>query len=350
MPECHPRTLAEIARHIGAELHGDGGLLIEGVATLDCAQPGQLAFLVDRKYRRFLQVTGAAAVILRPVDLPSCRTAALVTHEPYLAYARAAALLYPAPEASGEVHASAVVAADAVIEPGAEVGPQCVIGEGARIQAHALVGPGSVVAAGAVVGAYSRLVARVTLGADVRIGRRCLIHPGAVIGADGFGLARDGERWVKIPQLGSVHIGDDVEVGANTTIDRGALKDTVIEDGVKLDNLVQVAHNVRIGAHSAVAGCAGIAGSTTIGRRCMIGGGAGIGGHITLADDVMVTGMSMVPSSLGAPGSYSSGWPARDSRLWRRTVAQVNLQARRRAEKSAAPEPGSAGDPLPQGE
>lgn len=324
MREARAARLEDIARQVGADLHGDGDQLIHGIATLDSAGPGELAFLFNRKYRKFLRVTGASAVVVQSADVADCRGAALVSDNPYLTYARATALLYPEPPASPGCHPSAVVAASARIDPTAAVGPNCVLGEGVVLGAHVEVGPGSVLGAGVVVGDYTRLVASVTLCDGVRVGRRCLIHPGAVIGADGFGLARDGERWVKIPQVGGVHLGDDVEVGANTTIDRGAIKDTVIEDGVKLDNLVQVGHNVRIGAHSAIAGCAGVAGSATIGRRCMIGGGAGIGGHITLADDVVVTGMTMVSASLPEPGTYSSGWPARDIRTWRRTVGRVN--------------------------
>ena len=207
--------------------------------------------------------------------------------------------------------------------PSASVGPLAVIEDGADIGERVVVGPGCVVQRGAVIGADSWLVSRVSLYPGVRIGRRCLLHAGAVLGADGFGFASDAGSWVKVPQLGGVQVGDDVEIGANTTIDRGAIEDTVVEHGVKLDNQIQVGHNVTIGAHTAIAGCVGISGSTTIGQRCMIGGGVGIAGHLTIADDVVVTGVSLVSASIKHAGSYSSGMPAVETRLWRRMVAHL---------------------------
>jgi UDP-3-O-[3-hydroxymyristoyl] glucosamine N-acyltransferase len=203
------------------------------------------------------------------------------------------------------------------------VGPLAVIEDEAHIGERVFVGPGCVVQRGARIGADTRLTARVTVCAGVSIGLRCVLHPGAVVGADGFGFALDGGAWVKVPQVGSVQIGDDVEIGANTTIDRGAIDDTVVEHGVKLDNQIQVGHNVTIGAHTAIAGCVGISGSTTIGRRCMIGGGVGIAGHLTIADDVVVTGCSLVSASIKSAGSYSSGMPAVETRMWRRMVAHL---------------------------
>jgi UDP-3-O-[3-hydroxymyristoyl] glucosamine N-acyltransferase len=212
---------------------------------------------------------------------------------------------------------------DADVAPDAAVGPQALVEAGVTIGSRASVGPGCVVMRGASIGPDSRLVARVTLYPGVVLGSRCTVHAGAVIGADGFGFAPDRDGYVKVPQVGGVRIGDDVDIGANTTIDRGAIEDTVIEDGVKLDNLVQIGHNVHIGAHTVLAGCVGISGSTTIGKRCMIGGASGTVGHIELGDDVLVTGMTMVTRSLKEPGIYSAGWPAVPAAEWRKTVARV---------------------------
>jgi UDP-3-O-[3-hydroxymyristoyl] glucosamine N-acyltransferase len=220
------------------------------------------------------------------------------------------------------VHPSAVVAPGARIDATAWVGPLCVVEDGAEIGPGAHIGPGSLVGAGSRIGAGTRLVARVVVWNASVVGARCILHPGAVVGSDGFGNANDGGRWVKVPQLGRVVIGDDVEIGANTTVDRGSLRDTVIADGVRLDNLIQVGHNVIIGAHTAAAAFVGISGSTVIGSRCTLGGAAGFAGHLTIADDVHVTGMAMVTHSLHEPGSYSSGIPAIPSREWRRNVAR----------------------------
>jgi UDP-3-O-[3-hydroxymyristoyl] glucosamine N-acyltransferase len=314
--------LGDLARGIGAELRGDPEVLVEGVATLEAAGPRQVAFVTSRRYRRLLGQTGAGAVILTPADAGACPVACLVTADPYLAYARAATLLNPPSPAPRGVHPSAWVSPAAQLEASAWVGPQAVVEAGAEIGPGVFIGPGSVIGEGARVGADSRLVASVTLCHGVRIGARVLIHPGAVLGADGFGLARNGGTWVKIPQLGSVIVGDDVEIGANTTIDRGALEDTVIEDGVKLDNQIQIAHNCRIGAHTAIAGSSGIAGSARIGRRCMIGGGVGVVGHVSICDDVQVAGGSVVYQSVTEPGAYASGTPLQPRLEWLRTIVR----------------------------
>ncbi|OOG27171.1 UDP-3-O-(3-hydroxymyristoyl)glucosamine N-acyltransferase [Thioalkalivibrio denitrificans] len=316
-------SLGELAARLGVHLNGDPEAVIDGVAPLDRAVPGQLSFLSQARFRPHLPATRATAVILSPEHLEACPTAALVTDNPQLAYARACTLLHPQPQASPGVHPTAVVADDAVIHESASIGPQCVIEHGSTIGASVVLGPGCMVGPGCEVGPASRLHARVTLLHGTRIGKRVVIHSGAVLGSDGFGFARDGERWEKIPQLGVVVVGDDVEIGANTTIDRGALGDTVIEEGVKLDNLIQVAHNVRIGAHTAVAGCVGIAGSTRIGRRCAIGGGAGIIGHLEIADGVTITAMTLVTHSIPEPGVYGSGVPHAPAREWNRTVARL---------------------------
>ncbi len=315
-------TVGELAEHIGARLRGEPTCVIERVATLSNAGPGSVSFLANPRYGAQLASTLASAVILAEAFEPKCPSHALVLDNPYLGYARAAALLNPSPPVASGRHPSASVAPTAEVDPSAWIGPHGVVGAGVRVGARSYVGPGCVLEDQVVVGDDVRLSANVTLCREVRIGDRVLIHPGVVIGADGFGIANDDGRWVKVPQLGSVRVGDDVEIGANTTIDRGALEDTVIEVGVKIDNLVQIGHNVHIGAHTAIAGCAGIAGSARIGKRCTIGGAATIGGHLEIADDVHLTATTGVPNSIDAPGYYSSGTPPQETRLWRRNVAR----------------------------
>ncbi len=316
-------TLGELARHIGAELQGDPACLIRAVAPLPQAGPGEISFLAHTRYRKHLASTRASAVILDDTHRAECPVSALVVENPLLAYARAAALLYPEPLPAPGIHPGAVVSGECSVHASASVGAQCVVEQGVEIGPNVVIGPGCVIGRDSIIGADSRLLARVTLCHGTRIGKRALIHPGAVIGSDGFGLALDGGTWVKIPQLGRVCIGDDVEIGANTTIDRGALEDTVIEDGVKLDNQIHIAHNVRIGAHSAIAACVGIAGSARIGKRCQIGGNAGIASHIEITDDVLITGMAMVTKSITRPGVYSSGIPAQENALWRKQVVRL---------------------------
>ncbi|MBS1199883.1 MAG: UDP-3-O-(3-hydroxymyristoyl) glucosamine N-acyltransferase [Proteobacteria bacterium] len=316
-------TLGELAVRFGLELAGDPALEVSRVATLQSAGPGSLSFLANPRYRRHLAGTRATAVVLDPRSAGECPAAALVSTNPYAAFARIAQLLHPEPVAPAGIHASAVVDPGAAVASDASVGPQAVIEAGAQVGARAFVGPGCVVMRGARIGPDSRLVARVTLYPGVVLGSRCILHAGVVIGADGFGFAPDRDGYVKVPQVGGVRIGDDVDIGANTTIDRGAIEDTVIEDGVKLDNQVQVGHNVRIGAHTVVAGCVGISGSTVVGKRCMIGGAVGLAGHLELGDEVIVTGYSLVTRSLPGPGMYSSGMPAIPAADWRKTVARL---------------------------
>ncbi|HET7176201.1 MAG TPA: UDP-3-O-(3-hydroxymyristoyl)glucosamine N-acyltransferase [Gammaproteobacteria bacterium] len=328
-------TLAELAARCGGEVRGDGGARIDRVATIQNAGPGSIAFLANPHYRKFLATTRASALILSATDAEGCTLPALVTSNPYLMYARVAALLAPEPPARRGVHPAAHVDPKAQLAADAWVGPGAVVEAGAEIGARASIGPNCVVMAGAKVGEDSRLVASVTLCHGVEIGRRGLLHPGAVIGADGFGIARDKAGWVKVPQLGSVKVGDDVEIGANTTVDRGALEDTVIEDGVKLDNQIQVAHNVRIGAHTAIAGCTAIAGSAVIGKRCMIAGGVGVTGHIEICDDVTVTAMTLVSHSITEPGVYSGSLPMDATAQWRKNSVrfrQLDSLARRVAD------------------
>ena len=316
-------TLGELAVRFGLTLRGEPSLKVHGVATLARAESGALSFLANSRYRRQLETTRATAVITNAEDEAHCPVAALIDPNPYLAYARIAALMHPEPNAAPGVHPTAVVAAAARVAPSAGIGPLSVIEEGADIGERVSIGPGCIVQRGARIGADSVLVSRVNLYPGVSIGQRCILHAGAVVGADGFGFAPNAGTWLKVPQVGSVRIGDDVEVGANTTIDRGAIDDTVVEDGVKLDNQIQVAHNVFIGAHTAIAACTGISGSTVIGRRCMIGGMVGFAGHLTIADDVVVTGCSLVSASIKKAGSYSSGMPTVETRLWRRMVAHL---------------------------
>jgi UDP-3-O-[3-hydroxymyristoyl] glucosamine N-acyltransferase len=316
-------SLGDLAVRFGLELRGDPGLAVSRVATLSHAEPGALSFLANPRYRRQMESTRATAVLVGPDNAATCPVAALIDPNPYLAYARIAAVLHPQPLPEPGIHPSAVVARNARVPASASVGPLAVIDDDVELGERVFVGPGCIVQRGAQLGADTRLAARVTVCAHVRIGQRCIVHAGAVIGADGFGFAQDAGRWVKVPQVGTVQVGDDVEIGANTTIDRGAIDDTVVEEGVKLDNQIQVGHNVTIGAHTAVAGCVGISGSTTIGRRCMIGGGVGIAGHLTIADDVVVTGCSLVSASIRQAGSYSSGMPAVETRMWRRMVAHL---------------------------
>jgi UDP-3-O-[3-hydroxymyristoyl] glucosamine N-acyltransferase len=261
-------------------------------------------------------------VVVSAQDADACPVPCLVAKSPYVAFAKIAALFEPSAATVPGVHASAVVDPDATVDPGAQVGPFTSIGARSHVAAGAVLGPGCVVGEDCVVGPGSVLVARVTLVARVRLGARVRVHPGAVLGADGFGLAMDGGHWIKVPQLGGVVVGDDCEIGANTCIDRGAIEDTVLEEDVRLDNLIQVGHNVRIGAHSALAGCVAIAGSARIGRYCLVGGGAGIAGHLEICDRVTITAMSLVTQSITRPGEYSSGMPVQESRLWRRNGAR----------------------------
>jgi UDP-3-O-[3-hydroxymyristoyl] glucosamine N-acyltransferase len=315
-------TVTELAERFGLGFSGDGARVIGGVGTLAGAGPGQLSFLANSKYTAQLAATRAGVVVLREENLADCPTAALIARDPYVAYAKIAALFERLPAAPAGIHPTAVVATGAQVSASASIGPGCVIADGAVIGDGAVLGPHCLIGEDCTVGAQSRLVARVTLVTRVTLGRRVLVHPGAVIGSDGFGLAFDTDHWIKLPQLGGVRIGDDCEIGANTTIDRGALDDTVLEEDVRLDNQIQIAHNVHVGAHTAMAGCAAVAGSAKIGRWCMIGGNAGVLGHLELADRVTITAKSLVTHSIREPGEYSSGVPLQDNRQWRKNAAR----------------------------
>jgi UDP-3-O-[3-hydroxymyristoyl] glucosamine N-acyltransferase len=314
-------TASELARRFGLTLRGEDRD-VHGVATLAAADATQLGFLANPRYRGQLAATAAGVVVLRAADAEAHPGTVLLASDPYVAYARIAALFQPTPAHRPGIHPSAVVDESARIDPSAQVGPHVAIGANSRIGAGARIGPGCVIGEDCVVGDGSELVARVTLVARVRVGRRVLVHPGAVLGADGFGIAMDHGRWTNVPQLGGVVVGDDCEIGANTTIDRGALGDTVLEEDVRLDNQIQVGHNVRIGAHTAMAGCSAVAGSAVIGRHCLIGGGAGILGHLEVCDRVVITAMSLVTHSIREAGEYSSGTPLMDNRGWRKSAAR----------------------------
>lgn len=315
-------TVADLADRFGLTFKGDGARVIDGVGTLAGAGPSQLSFLSNSKYGAQLADCQAGVVVLRQENIDDCPTAALVAADPYVAYAKIAALFERLPAAPVGIHVSAVVAPSAQVSPTASIGPCCVVEEDAIIEDGVVLGPHCIIGTGCIVGAQSRLVARVTLVTRVTLGKRVLVHPGAVIGSDGFGLAFDRDHWIKLPQLGGVRIGNDCEIGANTTIDRGALDDTVLEEDVRLDNQIQIAHNVYVGAHTAMAGCAAVAGSAKIGRYCMIGGNAGVLGHLELADRVTITAKSLVTHSIREPGEYSSGVPLQDNRQWRRNAAR----------------------------
>lgn len=316
------RTLAQIAAEFGLALHGSGDLVIDGVGTLESAAPGQLGFLANRKYRSQLAQTRATAVVAAADAVDDAPCAVLVSRNPYADFARIAALFEPRPARPPGIHPSAVVDPAARVDATAHIGPLAWVAAGATVAAGAVVGAQCSIGEDCHVGPGCHLVARVTLVTRVRLGARVLIHPGAVLGADGFGLAMDKGHWLKVPQLGGVVIGDDCEIGANTTIDRGALGDTVLDEDVRLDNQIQIAHNVQIGAHTAMAGCAAVAGSAKIGRYCLIGGAAGVLGHLEICDKVTITAMSLVTHSIREPGEYSSGTPLMDNRSWRKSAVR----------------------------
>ena len=312
---------SELAQRFGLALRGPDRD-VAGVGTLADAAPHQLGFLANPRYRAQLTETQAGVVVLREDDANAFAGSALVARDPYAAFARISALFERLPAREPGIHPSAAVDSSAVISPGAHIGPFTSIGARTTIGAGAVVGPGCVIGDDCELGEGCELQARVTLLTRVRLGKRVRILPGAVLGASGFGLAMEHGRWLNVPQLGGVVVGDDCEIGANTTIDRGALGDTVLEEDVRLDNQIQVGHNVRIGAHTAMAGCSAVAGSARIGRYCLVGGGAGILGHLEVCDRVVITAMSLVTHSIREPGEYSSGTPLMDNRSWRKSAAR----------------------------
>lgn len=322
MTQGEKPTLGEIARYLNAELKGDSALRIEGIASLREARRGQLSFLFSRKFRRYLHDTRASAVVLCSEDADECPVPCIITPQPRLAWAKISSLFDPAANPVPGIHSSAVVGAGATIGEGVSVGPNVVIAEGVRIGDGVSIGPGCVIGADCALGNETRLMANVTLYHEVVLGKRVLIHSGAVLGADGFGFVFDGDerRMRKIHQVYGVRVGDDVEIGAGTTIDRGALNHTVIGNGVKLDNQVQIGHNVVIGDHTVISGCSAVAGSTRIGRYCLIGGGVGIIDNVEIADRVEITAQTLVSQSIERPGRYSSGTGLQTSSEWRRNI------------------------------
>jgi UDP-3-O-[3-hydroxymyristoyl] glucosamine N-acyltransferase len=316
-------TLGQLSERLGAGLSGDPALPVHGLAALQDATAGQLSFLANPQYRKYLATTQATAVLLTAADAEGFAGNALVVANPYLAYGQLSHLFDRKPAASAGIHPTAIIDPDARIDPTASIGPGVVVEAGAQIAAGVTLGAYCVVGARSRIGEGGWLAPRVTLYHDVKIGCRVVIQSGAVIGGEGFGFANDKGVWKKIAQIGGVCIGDDVEIGANTTIDRGALADTVIGNGVKLDNQIMIAHNVQVGDHTAMAGCVGISGSTRIGKHCMIAGGVGMVGHIDVCDNVFVTGMTMVTRSISEPGAYSSGTAMQPAAEWKKSVARL---------------------------
>lgn len=317
-------TLAELSARFKLRLEGDGSHVVSQVDTLRGAGPDAIAFLSNPAYRSDLTGNRAGAVILKAEDLEANPGNSLVADDPYLSYARIACLFDHRPVAEPGTHPNASVDASAAVGEGVHIGPGAVVGRGCRIGDGCSIGPGCVLAEDSQIGAGSRLAANVTLCDGVVLGRRVLIHPGAVIGADGFGIARAHDHWEKVPQLGSVVIGDDCEIGANSCIDRGAIGDTVLEEDVRIDNLCQIGHNCHVGAHTAMAAFTGIAGSTRIGRNCLFAGRSGAHGHIQIADGVTVSAMTMVKKSITEPGTtWSGGFPAQPIRDWQRIVGHL---------------------------
>lgn len=319
-------TLGELASILEAELHGNPAISVSGLATLQNASQSELTFLANPSYEKYLSSTKAAAVIINKKFLSDSPCPALVHENPYLAYAKLSHLWdkrQPLLSSEQNIHASVIIGMNSQIEKGAHIEAGVVIGSGVQIKQGVFIGANSVIGDDCVIGDATRIESNVTLYHGVAIGKSCVIHSGVVLGADGFGFAPVGGSWLKIAQLGGVIIEDNVEIGANTTIDRGALDNTVIEKGVILDNQIQVAHNVRIGQNTAIAACSAIAGSTVIGKNCIIGGATGIAGHLTIVDGVHITAMTMVIKSLTEPGVYSSGTGVQPNAKWRKSIARL---------------------------
>ena len=321
-------TLEQIAQNVKGKVLGDGAWEVNSVATLKSAKSHQVSFLANSKYTKHLESTNAGAVLVTQKMAEAVTGNAIIVEDSYIAYALVARLLNPEPENYAGIAATAVVNPNAKIPEDACIDANVVIGNNVSLGRGAFIGAGTVIQDGVIIGNNARINPNVTICHDVIIGDDVIIHPGVVIGADGFGIANNKGKWLKIPQLGTVEIGHDVEIGANTTIDRGALENTVIGNGVKIDNQVQIGHNDIIGDNTAIAGCVGIAGSTEVGENCIIGGGVGISGHIKIADGVMMTGMTMVTKSISEPGSYSSGIPAETTNQWHKNVVRYRQLAK----------------------
>ena len=322
-----PISLGELVTRFGCEMIGDPDIEISDVASLPNAGPRDLSFLSSAGYKEQLASTKAGAVILRQQDAEDAPVAAIIHDDPYACYARMAAVVRPPPEYPPAIHPSAAVDSTATVAESAHLGAGVVVGERTEVGDKVYLGPGTVVGPDCVIGNDCRLIANVTLVRNVNIGKRVIIHPGVVIGADGFGNARTADGWLKVPQLGGVRVGDDVEIGANTTIDCGALDDTVIEDGVRIDNLCMIAHNVQVGAHTALAAMTGIAGSTKIGKRCMFAGKTGTVGHIEICDDVVVGAQTFLSKDVTEPGTYVASFPAIAAKEWAKQLARFRRLA-----------------------
>ncbi|MFO1258874.1 MAG: UDP-3-O-(3-hydroxymyristoyl)glucosamine N-acyltransferase [Gammaproteobacteria bacterium] len=317
-------TLGEIAAKLQLELIGDPDVVINQVGLIDQAKKGTICFLAEKKYLPFLKSTEASAVILRESEKEDCPIPCLISANPKLTYAHVLNCLHPIRTFNPGVHPTAIVAEGCEIDASATIGPHCVIEAYAKIGPHVVVGANSVIGENAVINAGTRLYPNVSVYSEVKIGKHCIIHSGAVIGSDGFGFANDRGAWVKIQQIGSVVIEDQVEIGANTTIDRGAIEDTVIGQGCILDNLIQIGHNVKVGQGCAIAACTVIGGSAVVGRYCLIGGASIINGHITIVDGVHLAGNSQVANDIKVPGAYASAITAREISKWKRNVARFH--------------------------
>lgn len=316
-------TLQQLSDYTGCTIVGDGEIEISSLASLSHAKQGCISFIANPKFLSDLPNTQASAVILQSKFQDQSPTAVVLSENPYATYAYIAQLLHPfLPDFTPFIHPSAVIEPCAQIHAGAYIGPNVYIGKKVTIADSVYIGPNSVIEDNVIINEFSYLKAQVYIGSTSIVGKRAIIQPGAVIGGDGFGYAQENAQWIKIPQLGKVILGDDVEIGANTTIDRATLENTVIGNGVKLDNLIQIGHNVHIGEHTAIAGCAGISGSTIIGKRCILAGGVGLVGHINITDDVQITGMSLVTKSITQPGVYASGTTAEAYNDWRKNAAR----------------------------
>jgi UDP-3-O-[3-hydroxymyristoyl] glucosamine N-acyltransferase len=316
-------TLKQLAEKIGAEVHGDASYIIDSLATLSSAGAQQIAFLANKKYSQQLSETKAGAAIISSQNINDCNTHALVMDNPYLGYALTAQLLDTTPKPAHNIHPSAQISPDVTLGVNVAIGANAVIEKGVVISDNVIIGAGCFIGEETLIGSHTKLWANVSVYHRVKIGQNCLIQANTVIGSDGFGYANDKGKWLKIPQLGGVIIGDNVEIGASTTIDRGALEDTVIKNGVILDNQIQIAHNVVIGENTAMAACSVIAGSTTIGKNCVIAGLVGINGHIDIGDGCVFTGMSMVTKNINEPGVYSSGMPCQTNKEWNKNNARI---------------------------
>lgn len=329
-------TLKQLAEKIGADVHGDESYIIHSLATLSNADEHQIGFLANKKYSQQLSDTKAGAVIISSQNLDDCNTNALVMDNPYLGYALTAQLLDTTPKPAHNIHPSAQISQGVTLGENVAIGANAVIEKGAIISDNVIIGAGCFIGEKAIIGSHSKLWANVSIYHRVEIGQNCLVQANTVIGSDGFGYANDKGTWLKIPQLGSVIIGNNVEIGASTTIDRGALENTIINDGVIIDNQIQIAHNVVIGENTAMAACSVIAGSTTIGKNCVIAGLVGINGHIDVSDGCVFTGMSMVTKNINEPGVYSSGMPCQTNKEWNKNNARIRkLQSILKRMKSA---------------